>query len=300
MASIKMESTSPLSKEYSPTRKRKTTGDEARSLRAKRQMNRATFPFMKLPGEIRNIIYGYALIDTDSIIAIEALHGGKLARRLMTKKDFDHRHRDLDIVEYQREILALNPGTAWKWKLNNRIAAQLLLVCKNINEEATKILYVRNHFTFINAEIMYIFLRRIGPRIQDLRRLSLVHWDASRQKDYLKLVFNKLIEATNLEALILETGCMWSLGSTYYSLGFQAANRFYSSAHGWLWTVATRKGDKAAALDLLHLPDGFERAFHARTQQLPYFRKYPARFCDAQSFPSIETNFVTTIRKFMD
>ncbi|KAK3677371.1 hypothetical protein LTR78_002909 [Recurvomyces mirabilis] len=119
---------------------------------AKPNLAKKTFPFLKLPGELRNIIYRFTLQHYRPIEIQARYHYGyhRLARKAR-----------------------IAPYTT--------VSTNLLLACHQINAEATPILYGCNSFNLVGsygggcAMILLDFLTDIDRSIQYLRRINLSH-----------------------------------------------------------------------------------------------------------------------------
>ncbi|KAK4556498.1 hypothetical protein LTR86_006642 [Recurvomyces mirabilis] len=119
---------------------------------AKPKSAKKTFPFLRLSGELRNMVYRLAL-QHDKPVEIQArYHYGY--RRLARKA-------------------RIAPYTT--------VSTNLLLACHQINAEATPILYGCNSFNLVGsygggcAMILLDFLTDIDRSVQYLRRINLSH-----------------------------------------------------------------------------------------------------------------------------
>ncbi|KAF2189499.1 hypothetical protein K469DRAFT_747577 [Zopfia rhizophila CBS 207.26] len=252
------------------TKVRKTTKTPIRkkeakvNTRTKKSPNKTPFPFLKLPGEIRNSIYEYALVDPKYAIAIDGP-----GERLLLKRGDKHAngYSTTDAKNYTK-------GRPLKWALNYRLCPQFLRVCRQIHIEAAPMLYAGNHFLFLDTFAMNNFLARYQGMIHHIRRVSLFYIGSRNSISTTRSAFAKLIDAINLEALVLEIGFLRSLPRrSWYQNAFIAAENFYHVAHPWLWAIAGRKGGKSTALDLIFFPG----TYPDETQETPSFARYPAR-----------------------
>jgi hypothetical protein len=243
------------------------------------------FPFLKLPGEIRNRIYEYALVDPEHTIS---LHYNKSRSRppyklaakriLMGRSDFHDCNWTKMAKERRKEAESeLDARLPFKWRLNGRICAELLLVCKQINAEATSYLYEKNYFVFLDTTIMDLFLQECGENIRLLRRIGLAYFDMKSPAKHQYSAFKQLIKADRLEALVLGESCISSMRRRSYYLNYKPADMFYRVAGSWLWYLAGCKGDRSAALDLLYV--GYQQyQFDNETQRWQTFFRFRHRF----------------------
>ncbi|KAF9739863.1 hypothetical protein PMIN06_006029 [Paraphaeosphaeria minitans] len=193
------------------------------------QTNESSFPFSRLPGEIRNLIYKYALTATDGEIYIRRGPGeGTLDR---TKP------------------VRVSPGS--RKKNFTDIALHLLQANKEIHGESTPLLYSRNTFHFDIVGDLSSFLGRHALHVRDLTRividnsLNAHHGVTTRQ--HAEMAFSMLIFAENLEHL----GITIDLHAKSHLQTVSAAANFHRMARNWLLAVGARKRDKLAALDIL-------------------------------------------------
>jgi hypothetical protein len=130
-----------------PSSRATTITNKAKGKTAKTKRN-GNFPFLKLPGELRNRIYQYALIDPVNTVTITSSGTAlRASRKMMTRRDFAHQQQlqvgsgltsaEVDLLKNAKHV-----GQPWKWFLNGRLVPNLLQVCKQIHEEATPFLYV--------------------------------------------------------------------------------------------------------------------------------------------------------------
>jgi hypothetical protein len=164
-----------------------------------------------------------------------------------------------------------------KWRLNGRICAELLLVCKQINAEATSYLYENNYFIFLDTTAMNLFLLHSGKNVRLLRRIGLAYFDMKRLVTHQYSAFKQLIKADRLEAFVLGESCLSSMHWRSFNLHCKPAETFYRVAGGWLWYRAGRKGDTEAALDCLYFSDQLLEADY-EIPRWQTFCKFPSRF----------------------
>jgi hypothetical protein len=266
---------------------------------ATKRQGKVPFPFLQLPAEIRNTIYGYCLVDKQYSVSI-GIKREKARRRLVKRGDFVSQHGEaaLEVLKYS----TAHTKVALQWRLNTQLCVQLLRVNKQIRDEATAILYAQNLLSFMDPTSLLFFLNQIGGNIRDFRRISLLFWDNRDSVTTKYRAFVKLIEAVKLESLALEGGCLYSM--TRYSNSYPDAMHFYQMAQPWLWAVAGRTGCKEAPLRLLHLfghdggiikQEGKQMSKIKHSQKVQVFRQLRAHFVSACE-PAYESAFLQTIR----
>jgi hypothetical protein len=187
--------------------------------------------FLDLPGEIRNKIYEYALIDPDGI------------------------HLKASKFHCRRQVLRTDPGALRgkhaKPTTYEPLGAGLLATNKKIYQEGLGFLYNRNMFFLQDPYALHTFIVNIGPRMaQKLRDLTVVTWnDDGRYKGYSHSCFTALLFATSIESLRLEMRNMrWEQFERR-----ELARTIYENAFPWLEAVGSAKGNFDAALDILQV-----------------------------------------------
>jgi hypothetical protein len=226
-----------------------------------------TFPFLKLPGEIRNLIYAYTLVDDDHSLRFEA-DVSKRDGRCIVKRLYRARPGppDRDDLPNQQKGSITKPCTSYKrfdsfrkFELQMSFAINLFQICKQINGEAASIFYGNNIFTFEAVSHLYAFLIHFQQRLPLIRKLgvasNLTHPDhylgpASIVRNTLSSIFLPLAAAVNLEALYLNVSVLQSLSGR----GAIAAESLYRDAHVWMNALAVKKGNKLAVLNVLKMP----------------------------------------------
>lgn len=138
-------------------------------------------PFLELPGEIRNLIYGYVFPRELYEIGCLSKKAKSLTYRFGTQPlkgprldpSVDRRRRLLDYPRRIRSnecvpLYELSPGPA-----------AILLTCKQIHEEASLLLYTNSTFAFSSLQALSTFLNTIRTSCkQSIRSLHLKHHTA--------------------------------------------------------------------------------------------------------------------------
>ncbi|KAF1978511.1 hypothetical protein BU23DRAFT_595677 [Bimuria novae-zelandiae CBS 107.79] len=191
------------------------------------------FDFLKLPGEIRNMIYEYAFISDKQMSISRWPADDSEGRDCQMFTGTLHRH--LTAKEKQ------------KMKKQKDAAFNLLHVCKQIDDEATPFLYNRNSFHFSFHEWLTAFIAQYPIHVPHLRDI----WVWFR-------IDNRRGLATDVQAILYSPGLadlerMTVLVYTSAKALPEAAEQFYAVARNWIQAVGERKGDESAALDILNV-----------------------------------------------
>ena len=167
--------------------------------------------------------------------------------------------------EYRKQAeSALDKRLPMKWRLNSQLCPQLLLVSKQVNMESTSFLYEKNFFLFLDTVAMDAFLHSCGRRIGMLHQIGIAHWDTEGAANHQYSAFRKLVEASKLEKLVLGDDCIHSMdrmGQLHWRRErYTAGQAFYRVASSWLWYMAGRTGNTAAAVSTLSFQRELEDA----------------------------------------
>ncbi|KAF2873814.1 hypothetical protein BDV95DRAFT_567806 [Massariosphaeria phaeospora] len=199
---------------------------------------RKLFPFLELPAEIRNAIYGYCLVDASGIHLAATTKKYRRTVERTTDPSLDYSSVSDEGPEQ------LYPQT---------LVPSLLAVNKQIHQEGRDILY-SNEFRLQDPLTMHSFLVDIGPRAATyLKHVTLVHWgpaNRSMHKGYNHSSFAMLALATNLNKFRVEGTITWG------NEGKQVARQMYRDGFPWLEAVGAAKGRLDAAVDVIELCEG--------------------------------------------
>lgn len=179
------------------------------------------FSFLDLPAEIRNMIYKYSLTAPKGLDMYRVKNNSRGSRTLVRRRPV--------------------PPTG------DVIALEILRVCKQINTEATQILYSDNIFKFDQSGTLPMFFSHNAIHVRDFRYVTLDIYNIAVPG--IQMIFSTLVYAENLERVYLE----WSM-SDVTGAAEVAARIFYGAARIWLETVGIRKGNKTAAVGMLRMP----------------------------------------------
>ncbi|KNG47832.1 hypothetical protein DDE82_005060 [Stemphylium lycopersici] len=242
---------------------------------SKRLPKHKTFPFMQLPAEIRNMIYGYTLNDPDGInLAGTFKHRRRTVQRISEKCQSENSGGRMYPKLYLTEQLCK------AYEDPAPLTPALLAVSKQIYQEGIDVLY-GNEFIFTDSFALYSFMLNLGPvGAKHVKSVHILGWhDGRAMKAYNHSCFATLAWATNLTALHIDA----PMGS--YRASKDGALQLYRDAFPWLEAVGAAKGKPDAALDLLQLGENCfsERwsLYGARTRRPDHDEERIERFKDA-------------------
>ncbi|KAL8992856.1 MAG: hypothetical protein Q9169_006789 [Polycauliona sp. 2 TL-2023] len=153
------------------------------------------FPFLSLPAELRNKIYQYALTTNYEVpLRCKRFNTGKVVPKLGPTRCF-------------QSILFRSRGAPWKddWREEfapserPSFAPNILVLNRQVHEEAQAILYGSNFLSFKNTKSLLILCTFIGPKnIAVLQELRIKMWGwGSEVVNY--TAFAMLTRAVSLE-----------------------------------------------------------------------------------------------------
>lgn len=137
--------------------------------------------FFKLPGEIRNMISEYALVDSRNCLRFQAPLNGSVDRVYLRQPDLHGPDRD-DLPQHeglrgQDERTSLDYYfTSYEKRQplpNEKLSVALFATCKQINAEAAPLFYGGNIFSFGIQAHCTNFRRRIKQRLPLVRKVTL-------------------------------------------------------------------------------------------------------------------------------
>ena len=214
------------------------------------------FPFAKLPAELRNKIYFYALTSPSEILLMSNWRNNRRSVQLASNQAISvsriRRHREYKPKELVKP--SLSPGFLY---MNKRFYA-----------EAQPILYGANTFALDDTTALHLFCLLIGDEnCRSLRNVSLKEWgERGAQKTMNNPAFGSLSKATNLESVRIDCN-IHSAGSD----AIYVARHFYREAQPFLWNYGMANGGKFAALDIVKIKEeNFEfgpRSYYSRPRE---------------------------------
>ncbi|KAF2144434.1 uncharacterized protein K452DRAFT_316431 [Aplosporella prunicola CBS 121167] len=216
---------------------------------------RKIFPFLKLPRELKDMIYEHVLRDSEGINlvnktkqyrrTVQRVHNFDEYRKLLQRKQRLQKHRHCCGSRRLHQLPSETEGV-------KPLALQLLVTCRQIHDEALPILYGSNAFTFENMPALFHFLANTSTRnralLKDLTVCSF--FQTSAQKAMNPPAFALLATgALNLNRLFFD--CLVALPKR----ADKAAIRLYRDAYHWLEAVGAAKGRSDAAVDVVAVSD---------------------------------------------
>lgn len=252
------------SQDYSPSKKRKAAAPKSLP-------KRKIFPFMDLPAEIRNIIYGYCLIDPSGIFLSSTTKQFRRTVRRVPEQDFRGVRPTWAIYRSDSSYDSTNETDSFvagdsdeepkKEKAKEYVPSSrvsplipaLLAVSKQIYHEGRDMLY-GNEFHLGDTLALHSFLVDIGPRAAALlKKINLIRWGEGRgvHKAYNHAAFTALMPATNLERFTMHKYYLYRQVA-----GKAVATQFYRDAFPWLEAMAVAKGRVDAAVEVVDVKRG--------------------------------------------
>lgn len=223
-----------------------------KSTRAPRPLpKRKIFPFLQLPAEIRNVIYGYALSDPHCVYLVSTTQ--KYRRTVVrvnasSMQQYSYWNRYNRTVQYDSEEES---------QMGLRtLVPSLLAVNQQMYKEGRDILYA-NDFVAQDPLALHSFIVNIGPRAAGLiKTIALQSWGGRRgmHKAYNHSCFAVLVSATNIQEFKIN-GNLYSRGGAKW-----VARQVYRDAFPWLEAVGAAKGRADAAVDMITIAqENFDR-----------------------------------------
>ena len=165
---------------------------EPNTRRALRYTSKGHFPFLKLPGELRNKIYDYALVrQSYQIEWVDNNHKSKSLTYRLPRLSKAHGPRlDSDSAKRRRELDCRRRVPSQKRLPVGSIhpgPAALLAICRDMHQEACSVFYSKSSFTFHGLGALRHFLNNLSPvATEALTRLSIkyrAHGEPNRTED---------------------------------------------------------------------------------------------------------------------
>jgi hypothetical protein len=195
------------------------------------------FPFLRLLAELRNRVYKLSLVSEEELSVTHKLK--KKPRRRVAVQYYENE----DSPKTRKVNLNLN----------------LLLVTKQIQQEATGILY-RQDIKFMCLDALFYFLSQIGrSNIETLRSITINRMAMGRQAQLTHPAFTALLNATNLEFLDVCSIELRYSEQEYVSCDHgtkDIAASFFFVAHVWIEQMERYRSDSKSWEDVLVLAQG--------------------------------------------
>jgi hypothetical protein len=228
---------------------------------------RKVFPFLDLPAEIRNQIYGLCLFDPAGVYLASTTKRYRRTVERVSEDTYRVEPYGSPMLTDSSSSISDNDddedqeGEKKKEKEKEKekpsdtihpLVPALLALNKQIYQESREVLY-SNDFYMGDTLAMHSFLVDIGPRAATLlKRVALIHWGEGRgvHKAYNHAAFAALSSATNLEDFI-----MYEYMS-YRTDPKAVATQFYRDAFPWLEAMGSTKGMLEAGVDIINIASG--------------------------------------------
>ncbi|KAF2264814.1 hypothetical protein CC78DRAFT_220846 [Lojkania enalia] len=200
------------------------------------------FPFLELPAEVRNIIYGYCLTDSRGVHLISVTE--KYRRTVMRapvsymRRIYNRHNYSNDDNMSEEEMIRPQP-----------LVPAILVVNQQLFKEGRDFLY-GNEFHVADPLALHSFIVNIGPRAASfLSHITLRGWGGYRgmHKAYNHAAFAVLACATNLKKFKFATTISWGGEPKWI------ARQLYRDGFPWLEAVGMAKGRDDAAIDIVEL-----------------------------------------------
>ncbi|KAL9003105.1 MAG: hypothetical protein Q9188_004010 [Gyalolechia gomerana] len=236
------------------------------------------FPFTSLPPELKNKIYNYVLTCDHEVPIIWRLRQYRHTAALGDTETFQNFLRRGRYRLY---------SPAPKPILKPSFGPNILLLSRQMHAETSPILYGANVFAFEDTRALHAFCANVGPKnCALLQQLALKHMGYSKGSKALNNpAFAMLGSAVNLTRLAMDC-------SIHYSgRGEQIARQFYRDGHHWLEAVASNKGRRDAAVDIIEL--GMQNI------RLYGYTSSDDEASNREKMPEITTSFRNELRRML-
>ncbi|KIW06448.1 uncharacterized protein PV09_02892 [Verruconis gallopava] len=237
---------------------------------------RKVFPFMRLPAELRNKIYEYALSDKDPIYVSSRTKGYRRWAQRCTETEISPqfvsrwtRYRHRQDGENKNE----DPSD------RRALVPNLLAVSKTIHDEAGSFLYGQRIVIADNYALM-AFLLQIGPtHVRMLRDLTIIEWCGGRAHKSINFpAIAMLAPATDLRRLNIScsvgyfSSYSWGTGKKQ-EIAHRVARKIFRDCYPFLQAYGTAKRDMTAAVNVIEIDENnFRYASADKEKEMEKFR----------------------------
>lgn len=200
------------------------------------------------------MIYKACLEDSDGLYLASRLKG---FRRDVFRTPFIGRYMDVDdptmSLAYQKQQYCEKNPDASRQTVVAGLAPQLLCVSRQINAEATAMLYGQN-IVVENLHTLYTVLAKLRPGTLNLiQTITIEGWGCTKAERAMNFpALSMLSKCENLERVDIDCQIFdrhwWSTSKKRCEA---SARRFYKDAFNWLEDMAGKAGRKDAALDIV-------------------------------------------------
>lgn len=156
---------------------------ELNTSRALRYSPKGQFPFLNLPGELRNKIYDYAMVKQHYEIGwVDNNHKSKsLTYRLPLLGKAYGPHLESNAARRRRQLDCSRRAPSQKRLVEGSIhsgPAALLTVCKKVHDEACSVFYSKSTFIFCGLGALRQFLNNLSPIATKALTRLVIHYRA--------------------------------------------------------------------------------------------------------------------------
>ncbi|KAH8727542.1 hypothetical protein GQ44DRAFT_725082 [Phaeosphaeriaceae sp. PMI808] len=225
------------------TAAKKRADKKQASTRAFRHDPNPIFPFLKLPGEIRNMIYTYALVDTEYSIRfgsdVSKRNGVTIVQRLYSAR---HRSPDRDDLPGQTQGSITKSSYLYRCIQDCRVGSKW----KSAIFHSVIVVNLLRVFSSSLIHLPHAFLIEATATQKDWATFRPERHGCVPYCESLSL----LAYAVNLEALYLNIPYIKSVSGRAH----QAACGLFQIGHTWMHALAVERENKLAVLDVIKLP----------------------------------------------
>ncbi|TID24289.1 hypothetical protein E6O75_ATG02654 [Venturia nashicola] len=220
------------------------------------------FPFMELPAELRNRIYGFALSDDGGGIHITSTTKGyrRIAKRC-AQTDCIPQFPQGNRGYHRFQGNDAGNGIGSFPQTMHSFVPNVLSVSKTIYAEAAPLLYGQR-ISFADNYSLLSFLNQIGRQHTGmLREICIKSWCSGRAHRSINFpAMTLLASATNLELLEIDCalGFFQSYGPMKLTAPTRAARKAFRDCYPWFEAIGRVKGRSDAAIDMIKVhPSNF-------------------------------------------
>lgn len=130
------------------------------------------FPFLKLPPELRKLVYHHVLVFPKPIHPVQKSTVSFLTDHMRACASTDHEKGSCCAFKLGYIYCQATPNVTGEFQLIPDTVLSILATCKQIFEEAVQVFYKDNHIVLGGLTKTAIFLSGIGKRHLHLRELS--------------------------------------------------------------------------------------------------------------------------------
>jgi hypothetical protein len=222
----------------------------------------------KLPAELRNKIYGFALADEEVVFISSKTKGYRRVAKRCTSTTCDPQYNSGNRYRYYSHYNNNESQEEEDEHEPTIFSPDLLAVSKTIHAEAASFLYSQR-FVVADNYALLTFLNQIGPQHASmLRELTIQSWCSSRSHKSINYPAMCLLStSTSLESLNIDCSVGyfrdygWRRNTRKTTeCAVRVARKVFRDCHPWLQAVGRAKGNITAGVDMIkiHAKKNFE------------------------------------------